>query len=43
MIISNGSLRCPLEGLPEGDTDIEISAADHRGHVTVLKGAGGWV
>jgi hypothetical protein len=38
--INNGSLlRCTLEGLPDGDTDIEISVADHRGHVTVLKAA----
>ena len=38
--ISNGSLlRCTLENLPDGDTDIAISAADYRGHVTVLKAA----
>ncbi|MBJ7353280.1 MAG: hypothetical protein JHC98_00510 [Thermoleophilaceae bacterium] len=39
VIISNGNLRCSLENLPDGDTDIEIRAADHRGHVTVLKAA----
>jgi hypothetical protein len=38
--VSNGSLlRCSFENLPAGDTDIEIRAADHRGHVTVLKAA----
>jgi hypothetical protein len=39
VVINNGSLRCSFEGLPDGDTDIEISVADYRGHVTVLKSA----
>lgn len=39
VIINNGNLRCSFEGLTEGDTDIEIRAADYRGHVTVLKAA----
>lgn len=39
VIINNGNLRCSFEDLPGGDTDIEIRAADYRGHVTVLKAA----
>ncbi|MBJ7459040.1 MAG: hypothetical protein JHD02_07630 [Thermoleophilaceae bacterium] len=37
--IINGNLRCSFSDLPDGDADIEISAADYRGHVTVLKAA----
>jgi hypothetical protein len=30
--INNGTLRCTFDGLPDGDTDIEISAADLFGN-----------
>ncbi|MBI4897126.1 MAG: hypothetical protein HY827_02025, partial [Actinobacteria bacterium] len=37
VILFGGRGTCSLRGLPEGELVLEISAADWRGHVTVLK------